>query len=182
MSEEFDLNAALSDDNVPAALRDWAKNVQKTNKTLADELAGFKTQQRSNTLTSALKDAGVSEKIARFYPADKDVDGPSVAAWLKDNADVFGQPAQATESVTTNATQNTQTGVTVADIAAMQRVQNTTPSSGGNTPTLADRVQKIDGLKMRSAEDRAELDAFNRELQEMARMAIASSPYSGLNE
>ena len=171
-SDEFDLNAALSDETTPAGLRDWAKTVQKQNKTLADELTTFKTQARSNTLTSALRDAGVSEKLARFYPGDRDVAGEQIASWLKENADVFGVEAKPTagEAQTTSTDHNPQ----VADIAAMQAVQKATPTTS-TTESLADKVQKIDGLKMKTIEDRTALDDFERSLMEMARADPSNS-------
>jgi hypothetical protein len=165
-SDEFDVKAALADENTPAGLRKWAESQATANKKLADELAEFKTAARSNTLTSALKDAGVSEKLARFYPANADVSGEAIAGWLKDNGDVFGVAVKPTDVASSGGAA---TNVQVADIAAMQAVQGATPTNQ-STPTLQDRVAEIDGLTMRKPEDRAALDAFERQLMEYARL------------
>lgn len=164
-SEKFDLDAALADENVPAGLRDYAKQVAADNKKLKAEADVRAKADRSNTLGSALKDAGASEKLARFYPADQDVTGEAIVSWLKENADVFGvKLADTANTTTTTATDHSPA---VTDILAMQKVQEATPTEGG-TPTLLDQAKAIDGLKMKTAEDRAALDAFNRTLMGMA--------------
>lgn len=166
-SDKFDLDVALNDESTPAGLRDWAKSVQKTNKELADKLAGFEKDQRSNTLKSAFKEAGVNEKLASFYPSDHGTSGEDVAAWLKEYADVFGvKPA---DTATTTSTTTGDHNPMLADIQAMQRVQQATPT-GGSTQTLADKAAEIDKLDMRRGkpEDRAALDSFNEMLMKMA--------------
>lgn len=166
-SDKFDLDAALEDENTPAALREWAKKQAAENKKLADELAEFRKSQRSNGLKEALKAAGANEKLATFYPSDKGTSGEDVAAWLKEYADVFGvKPADnATTDTSTTDDHNPMAG----DLAAMLRVQNATPTSGA-TPTLADKANAIDKLDMTKgkAEDRAALDSFIGEIQRMA--------------
>lgn len=171
-SDEFDLKTALDDDSIPAGLRDYAKSVAKANKDLAEKVAGFEKSQRSNTLTSALRDAGVSEKLARFYPSDSAVSGEAIAGWLKDNADIFGQAVKPTDGATPITADTA-----VSDIAAMQAVQSATPTNQ-TTPTMDDKMKSIDGLKMKTAEDRAALDDYERELMQMARMALANDPYA----
>jgi Fic family protein len=167
-SDEFDLKSALDDDAIPAGLRDYAKSVAKQNKDLAEKVASFEKTQRSNTLSSALRDAGVSEKLARFYPADADVSGEAIAGWLKDNADVFGGASASQE--TGGAGASTDHNPLLADIQAMQRMQESTPAGNQATPTFEDRLKQIDGLKMNSAEDRKALDDFQVEIMRLAKM------------
>jgi len=173
--DTFDLDAALEDEATPAGLRKWAESVQVQNKKLADELAGFKTTQRQNVITGALKTLGVNDKVAVFYPSDADASAEAVAKWLKDNEGVFAAlPAnQNKDGGGDDETPNqlTDHSPVHADlVSAMRMVQDATPVSGG-TPSLADRAAEVDGLKMSTQDDRAKLDSFVAELQQMARQS-----------
>lgn len=170
--DEFDVDSALEDDSVPAGLRQWAEAQKKANKKLADELAAVRTEQRSGAVTGALKALGVNERVATFYPADAEASPEAVKNWLKANEGVFApvpaapdggdqmvQPSGLTDHSPLNADL----------VAAMRQVQDATPVAGAPTPTIADRANEIDGLRMRTADDRAKLDSFVAELQQMAR-------------
>lgn len=165
MPEQFDLDAALSDESTPAGLRKWAENVQKQNRTLTDELGKFKADQRSSAISGALKAVGVNEGLARFYPADKDANDATVAEWLKENSDVFGVSKAEAQSAPTAVTPQ---GLDPAVVEAMRTVQAVTPATGNATPTLEDRAKEIDGLKMRTQDDRTKLDDFNAMIRQMA--------------
>lgn len=173
--DQFDLDAALDDETTPAGLRKWAESVRKENRKLADELAEFRSANRKGAVSSALRDLGVNEKVAAFYPADAEASGEAVAKWFKEYADVFGTPAkdndEAGGAVGQQAPGHSPIAADVA--AAMRLIQDSTPTSSG-TPTLADRVAEIDRLPMRTADDRAKLDSFEKELQEMARQHQAA--------
>ena len=166
--DQFDLDEALNDDATPAGLRKWAETVKAQNKHLADELAGFKAKERRGDIARALKDLGVNEKVATFYPADAEASPEKVAEWAKEFADVFGprKSADETESAGQKATDHNPLALDA--IAAMRQIQDATPTSG-STPTWADKAAEIDGLKMKTAEDRGKLDAFERELMDLAR-------------
>jgi hypothetical protein len=171
--ESFDLAAALEDENTPAGLRKWAESVQAQNKKLADELAGHKTSQRQGAITGALQTLGVPAKVASFYPSDAEASAEAVAKWLKDNEGVFtAAPAktddQSGDGTETPPAQSDHSPVAADLRAAMQMVQDVTPTSGG-TPSLADRAAVIDKLDMGAKGSRETLDAYERELQQMAR-------------
>lgn len=170
--ESFDLETALEDDNVPAGLRKWAENVQGQNRKLADELAGYRTAQRKDAITGALQTLGVNAKVAVFYPSDGEPSPEAIGKWLKDNEGVFA-PIVANNDGDTGAVtpepQSDHSPVATDLVAAMRMVQDATPPAGAGTPTLLDRANEIDKLGMRSSDDRAKLDAFELELQQMAR-------------
>lgn len=171
--DQFDVDAALEDDNTPAGLRDWAKNVQAQNKKLADELAGVRTAQRRDVVTGALKTLGVSEKVSTFYPSDAEATPEAIAKWVKEYEGVF-TPAQA-PGEGQQPSGPTDHNLLQGDLAsAMRTIQDATPPSGAPTPTLAERANEIDRLKMTTADDRAKLDDFQRELMEMARVQEAA--------
>jgi hypothetical protein len=171
MADDFDLTAALEDDATPAGLRKWAETVQKTNKKLADELADIRKAERRNTVTGALKTLGVNERVATFYPSDSDASAEAIAKWLKDNEGVFtvlpadnaGGDGNASPTLTDHSP------IAADAVAAMRMIQDATPVTGGGTPTILERAAEIDKLGMRTAEDRAKLDGFELELQQMAR-------------
>jgi hypothetical protein len=164
-TEKFDLDAALADEATPAGLRDWAKKQADQNRKLADELAEFRATQRSSTLAAALKDAGVSEKLARFYPNDAGTDGESIGKWLKENADVFGGTKPADDAAPAPTVDHN--ALPTDMLAAMRQIQAATPTTG-STEGLADRAARVDGLKMNTAEDRAVLDEFIGEISKLA--------------
>lgn len=163
-SEKFDLDAALADEATPKGLRDWAAKQAADNKKLADELAEFRKAKRSTDLASVFKDAGVSDKLTRFYPSDAGTDGESVGKWLKENADVFGVAQKPADDVTPPAAD----GGTDDLQAAIRAMQQATPAGGGSTPDLDDMAGKIDRLDMKTPEGRAGLDEFQRTLMQMA--------------
>lgn len=176
--DSFDLDAALEDEGTPAGLRKWAESVKKQNQKLADELAGLRKAERQGSITGALKTLGVNDRVAQFYPGDADASPDAVAKWLKDNEGVFAAlPAQPNDE----AGSGQQTALSHADqavpadlITAMRQVQDATPVTGGATPTIADKAAEIDKLTMRTADDRSKLDAFERDLMEMARAQQAA--------
>lgn len=176
--DTFDLDAALDDDATPAGLRKWAESVQKQNKKLADELAGVRKAERQGTVVGALKALGVNERVAQFYPHDGEAAPDAVAKWLKENEGVFAAlPAPTNDesgSGTAAQTPAAEAGIPVDMIAAMRQVQDATPTTGGSTPTIADRAAEVDRLTMRSADDRAKLDAFEADIMEMARAQSAT--------
>lgn len=171
-TEQFDVDTALADENTPAGLRDWAKKVQGENKKLADELAAFRQSQRTSAISEALKTLGVNEKVATFYPRDAEASPDAVATWVKEYGEVF-TPAKPAEGATTPAVTD-QNPLALDLVTAMRAVQDATPVTGGTTPTLAERANEIDRLPMNTADDRAKLDAFNSELQELARAQQAA--------
>jgi len=176
--DQFDLDAALDDEGTPAGLRKWAEKVQKQNKQLADELANIRKAERSNTITGALKELGISERVTGFYPPDAEATPEAVAKWLKDNEGVFAAlPAQNDGGGQGTAQPAAEAAIPVDLMSAMRAVQEVVPTGGGGTPTLADRAAEIDRLGMRTADDRAKLDAFERDLMEMARAAEAGRGY-----
>lgn len=171
--ESFDVDAALEDESAPEGLREWGKSIKAQNKKLADELASYRQAQRKDSITGALQTLGVNTKVAMFYPSDAEASPEAVGKWLKDNEGVFAalpandDKASGTGQVTPQALSDH--SPVAADLqAAMRAVQEVTPVSGG-TPTLADRAAEIDKLGMTTKDDRAKLDSFVDELQQMAR-------------
>lgn len=172
MPEAFNLDAALSDEATPKGLREWAEKQKKQNDELADKLAKIEAEQRSTTIVKALKDKGVNEKVASFYPSTEPATPEAIEKWVGQYADVFGGPP-AVQDVPPAPGAPVDHNPLAADVrAAMTAVQNATPQQGANTQTLADRVAALDKLDMRSAATGQELENFQQELMGMAKQYV----------
>jgi hypothetical protein len=113
--DDFDDEAV---DNGPANLRRALKKAEKERETLKEELAGLKSNLRQRSVKDVLETKGVNPKIASFIPSS--IEAPEqIAAWLDENADVFGFATQA-QSETTETTEND---------AAIQRIESSTNSA-----------------------------------------------------
>ncbi len=85
------------DGNIDGAGTDLVKDLRKQIKTKDAELAAqgdrLKTLEmadRKRTVAEVLKSKGVKEGLAAYYPADAEATPEKVAAWVVENADVFG--------------------------------------------------------------------------------------------
>ncbi len=88
MSDDFDDDLDGSD-----LLKDLRKQLSQKDKELKEFKANFETlakRDRERTLADTFKAKNVSEKVAKFYPSDRDASEDNIAAWLTENADVFG--------------------------------------------------------------------------------------------
>jgi hypothetical protein len=81
-----------ANENGPKGLRDALAKQKAENEALVKSLETYRTKDREREI----KDRGLSPKVAKFIPADADLE-----KWLEENADVFGitpttdAPAQA---------------------------------------------------------------------------------------
>lgn len=76
----------------PAALRKAYEKQKATLSALEKELSTLKAEKRQKDLESTLSEKGLNAKVAKFIPADADLD-----EWLAENADLFGAAPQATQ-------------------------------------------------------------------------------------
>lgn len=170
--QQFNLDEALADENAPAGLRKWAESIKKLNEKLSGELAEVRTEKRQGAIAGALKQLGVSDRVAAFYPPDLSADADSIAKWINEHEGVFA-PISAPDTAATPPTMSDHSPLAADVVTAMRLVQDATPVAGATTPTLADRAADIDRLKMDSRDDRAKLDSFVQEIQEIARQSQA---------
>ena len=82
-------------ENGPKALREALAKQKAQNEAIAKELADLKAEKRTRDLADTLKDKGLSPKVAKFIPADVELDD-----WLKENGELFGVTAADGEPVT----------------------------------------------------------------------------------
>lgn len=83
-------NGAVGDG--PAELRKAYEKQKATLSALEKELADLRAEKRQKDLESTLSEKGLNAKVAKFIPADADLD-----EWLKENADLFGAPQPAAQ-------------------------------------------------------------------------------------
>jgi hypothetical protein len=74
------------------ALRDANKQKGELERTLAERAKGDRTRQ----LADILRDKGVPEKAAKYFPADTDPTPEAVDKWIEEDGDLFGIVAQGT--------------------------------------------------------------------------------------
>jgi glutamyl/glutaminyl-tRNA synthetase len=131
------LNDADGDTDLVKSLRKALKeaNRQVTEyKTAADQAA---KENRSRTLADALKAKGLSEKAAKYFPADVDPTPEAIDNWLAEDGELFGitpqagtadqatvNAAQQITSAATNRSSSAQVGDVQSLIAAIQNAQN----------------------------------------------------------
>jgi hypothetical protein len=119
MANQYDDDDSYDEavDNGPANLRKALKRAEKERESLKEELAGLKSNLRQRSVKDVLETKGVNPKIANFIPSS--IEAPEqIAAWLDENADVFGFAAPQSES--TETTEND---------AAIQRIESATNSA-----------------------------------------------------
>lgn len=85
-----------ANENGPKALREALAKQKAENEALAKSLEALRTKDREREI----KDRGLSPKVAKFIPADADLE-----KWLEENADVFGVAPAADAQTQTTATQ-----------------------------------------------------------------------------
>lgn len=122
------------DSQGPANLRKALKKREKELKALEDELNSLKSNLRERSVKDVLETKGVSDKIAKFIPHD--VSSPEqIAAWLDENADVFGfsnskqesEPAELSQEAITDQRINSSTSTAATpgrDDDLMARIAN----------------------------------------------------------
>ena len=88
MTDQYDTN---NDDqqNSGNGLRAQLERALAELKTLKDENGSLKTQARTTSVSTVLKDKGYSEKVAKLIPAEIEPTAEAVQKWLDEYADVF---------------------------------------------------------------------------------------------
>ena len=76
-------------DNGPAELRKALKKEKTERENDAKELITLRAELRARSVKDVLDKKGVSEKVAKFIPADVST-SDQIDLWLTENADVFG--------------------------------------------------------------------------------------------
>jgi hypothetical protein len=119
MADQYDYDddyEETQDSQGPANLRKALKKREKELKALEEELSSLKSNLRERSVKDVLETKGVNEKIAKFIPHD--VSSPEqIAAWLDENAEVFGfsnstaqsEPAELSEQAITDQRINNST-------------------------------------------------------------------------
>lgn len=93
---ENDNNENFDGENGPKALREALASQKKIAEEALKELKTLKEENRTRTVTDALKNSGLPEKVAKFVPTDASTP-EAVNAWLAENGEVFGYKPQAAE-------------------------------------------------------------------------------------
>jgi len=118
--DDYDFEDEVQDSSGPANLRKALKKAEKDRAALQEQLAAVKNNLRERSVRDVLETKGVNSKIAKFIPSD--VEAPEqIAAWLDENADVFGfrtneqsEPTELSQDAITEQRINTSasTGIT----------------------------------------------------------------------
>lgn len=140
-------DASVDENDETPLVKQLRKQLQEKDKVIK----GLETKvesTRSETIANALKDAGVSEKVAKYIPEDLDATKDSVLKWLEEEGDVFGvkpakgEPADADEDEADDGESGTQVADEQVDaIKRVQRAQGagtTGAKAVGSDKTLAD--------------------------------------------
>lgn len=113
------------------------KELRQANEALAKSAA----ERRSETLVAELRSAGVSEKAARYFPADQEASAEAVQRWLAEEGELF-RPAQAAEA--TPPAGLSPEADQARKVAAASNAAPVEGSSGG----FEDSVSKLSGLNV----------------------------------
>ena len=143
-TQGFDFN---SDTDLVKKLRKALKAEQRKAKELESTLGELSKAQRERVLKDVLTSKGVNMKVAKFIPADLDSTEDSIAAWLDENADVFGFEVKK------------EAPIGQRDIASLRQMDVVTQNA--YSPERADEY----AMKIDNAESADELLAFLRSQQ-----------------
>lgn len=129
-------------------LRRQLKALSKEKAELASELSAIKVASRERSVADVLAAKGISEKVAKFIPADVE-GGEALEAWLSENAEVFGFTAGSAESGA-----QTSSTVNAEDIDAAKRLQSLSQAS--ISPSVAQDLE----TRLKDAKSPAEIQAI----------------------
>jgi len=97
MTDDFD-DDDLDNEGGSQLVKDLRKQLKQAKKD-RDDLAAiaeqFKAEQRKAAVSEALKARGARPELAKFYTGDE-ASPEAVTAWLTENAELFGIPAETT--------------------------------------------------------------------------------------
>lgn len=97
-----------ANENGPKALREALAKQKAENEALSKSLEALRTKDREREI----KDRGLSPKVAKFIPADADLE-----KWLEENADVFGiTPGEAPQAQAATQQTEGETGATAPQV------------------------------------------------------------------
>ena len=88
-----------TDTDLVKKLRKALKAEQRRSKELETNYSELTKSQKERILKDALASRGVNPKVAAFVPSDIEASEDAIAAWLDNNADVFGFASKETKSV-----------------------------------------------------------------------------------
>ena len=91
-----------TDTDLVKKLRKALKAEQRRSKELETNYSELTKAQKERILKDALASRGVNPKVAAFVPSDIEASEDAIAAWLDNNADVFGIPSKESRSVNEN--------------------------------------------------------------------------------
>jgi hypothetical protein len=91
--EDDDEDTFDGDPTLPRKLRAQIKQLSAQVKTLEERNGTLEGTQRTRVIADVLASKGANPRIATYVPPDIEATEESVAAWLVDNADVFGLTA-----------------------------------------------------------------------------------------
>ena len=147
-------------DNGPAELRKALKKEKTERENDAKELATLRAELRARSVKDVLDKKGVSDKVAKFIPADVTT-SEQIDSWLTENADVFGFTTEKSEANTEinqenvsnfrRITQATETAIPATkdnDLMAKLLSPNLTMAElssmrdGGETPQAVARIRR----------------------------------------
>lgn len=104
-----DLDALLQDDaNDPDLVKNLRKALREANTKRAEAertLAERAQSDRTRTLADVLREKGVSEKAAKYFPSDQEPTPEAVDKWLEEDGDLFGFQKQEVSQETRESAQ-----------------------------------------------------------------------------
>lgn len=142
--EDLDLD---NEANLVRDLRRQIKSLSKEKAELAEQLTGLKSNARERSVADVLASKGVNAKVAKFIPADVEGD-EAIAAWLTENADVFGFTVTKTDG------DGQANEPDPEQVAAAKRLQTL-----GQSAQSPSKVQDLEA-RLANAKDEAEIQAI----------------------
>lgn len=109
-----------NDTDLVKSLRRALKDANKEAKEVKAELEKQAKANRTRSLADALKEKGLPEKAAKYFPVDKDPTPEAIEQWLQEDGDLFG-----IEKQESNASTET--------VSAAGRISAATADSGSQT-------------------------------------------------
>lgn len=133
-SDEFEALLSDEEDNTGSdlvkQLRSALKKASTENKALKTQVEEAGKVTRSTSLRKALEEHGAKPALAKYFPAEGEIDSTAVLAWLKEDGELFGwqEPERADDTP-------------AADVSAAKDISNLRPNAGSTD--LRSRVEAL---------------------------------------
>jgi len=141
------------------ALRKQFKEQGRQIQALLDQNAQLMAERNVSSVADTLASSGLDPRVAKFYPKDSPTDSESVAQWVEENKDFFGNRRIVDEGQLNSST------MTEAEVRGYQIIQDMAAYDTGLQTDLKSRLDKIQYDPMNPDKAQAELLATLKEFE-----------------